>query len=79
MRHELVHGRYEVTSVRDFRMHPQGTVFEARLEANQERRAIARGSIALLERVVTTLEPGSFIFPRGWLEASQVNNPREEA
>jgi hypothetical protein len=63
-----VTGRYRVESVRDFRGHEQGTEFVARLEANQERRAVARGSIALLARVTPALEPGSFTFPEGWLD-----------
>lgn len=67
---ELVSGRYEVLDKRDFRGHPQGLQFVARLEANQERRAIARGSIKLLARVTPALEPGTYTYPDGW--------PREE-
>ena len=68
----LVYGRYEVVDKRDYRGHPQGTVFDARLESNAERRAIARGSITLLARVVPALEPGSYIFPEGWLAPSHI-------
>lgn len=59
-------GLYRVVDKRDFRAHKQGTEFPARLEPNQERRAIARGSI---ERIGTvTLRPENFTFPSGWLE-----------
>ena len=62
-----VAGLYKVIAKRDFRGHTQGTEFVARLEANQERRALARGAITLLARVTPALEPGSFSFPPGWL------------
>jgi hypothetical protein len=74
-----VYGRYEVVDTRAFRSHEQGTIFEARLEANAERRAVARGSIQLLERVFPALAPGSFTFPQGWLDAAQSSQPRKEA
>ena len=64
----LVSGRYKVIDKRDFRGHPQGTEFVARLEANQERRALARGAITLLARVTPALEPGTYTFPDGWLK-----------
>ena len=63
-----VAGRYKVVDKRDFRGHPQGTEFVARLEANQERRALARGAITLLARVTPALEPGTYTFPDGWLK-----------
>lgn len=64
---KLVTGLYEVVDKRDFRGHPQGTQFVARLDAMQERRAVARGAITLLARVTPALEPGTFTFPEGWL------------
>lgn len=65
---QMVYGRYEVLDKRDFRGHPQGTQFVARLEANQERRAIARGAIQLLARVTPALEPGTYGFSTSWLK-----------
>ena len=64
---KYVSGLYQVVSPRDFRGHSQGTEFVARLEQAHEARAVARGSIQLLARVVPALEPGSFTFPDGWL------------
>ncbi len=68
---KLVTGQYEVTDKRDFRGHPQGTQFVARLDANQERRALARGAITLLARVTPALEPGTYAFPEGWLKEDE--------
>ena len=70
---KYVSGRYRVVSARDFRGHPQGKEFVARLEAKHEARAIARGSIQLLARVTPALEPGSFTFPDGWLSQSDMS------
>lgn len=64
----LVTGLYKVIDKRDFRGHPQGTEFVARLDANQERRALGRGAITLLARVTPALEPGTYTFPDGWLK-----------
>lgn len=66
-------GLYRVIGKRDYRGHPQGTEFPARLDPRAARRAITRGSIAYLGP--TTLEPQGFTFPQGWLRDHQ----REEA
>ena len=68
---KLVTGKYEVTGIRDFRGHPQGMQFVARLDAGQEQRAIARGAIQLLARVTPALEPGTYRFPDGWLKEDE--------
>lgn len=63
---EPTHGLYEVTGSREYRGHPHGTQFEAALDRNAERRAIARRDIRLIDRVAPTLLPGSWTFPDGW-------------
>lgn len=68
-------GLYRVVDKRDYRAHPQGTEFVARLEPNAERRAVARGSIQLLARVTPALEPGSYTFPEGWLAQPHTSTP----
>jgi hypothetical protein len=62
----VTHGRYEVCGGFDFRGHPTGTVFEARLDPNQERRGIERGAIRLLERLVPTIDSANLTLPAGW-------------
>jgi hypothetical protein len=62
----IVHGLYLVSGNRDYRGNRPGEQFVARLDANAERRAIDRGDIVLLERVVPALQPGSFRLPKGW-------------
>lgn len=62
----MTHGRYEVLGGFDFRGHPQGAVFTARLDPNQERRAIERGAIRLLERLVPTITSDNLTLPAGW-------------
>jgi hypothetical protein len=59
-------GRYEVTGRRAFKGFEPGSVFDADLDVNMERRAVARGSIRLLERLVADLPPGSYRLPAGW-------------
>jgi hypothetical protein len=60
-------GKYEVTGPRIYRGHHPGEIFEARIGPNAEARAIARGSITLLERVPNDLRPNSYQLPAGWL------------
>jgi hypothetical protein len=60
-------GKYEVTGTRIYRGHPPGSIFEARIPPGPETRAIARGSITLLERVPDDLRPDSYQLPAGWL------------
>lgn len=60
------YGLYEVTGRRPYRGHKPGTRFEARLEPMAEKRAVRRGDITLLERVVPTLAPGSTRLPDDW-------------
>ena len=59
-------GRYQVVGRRAYRGHLPGTEFEAVLDPNAEGRAIARGSIRLLERLVADLPPVSYRLPTGW-------------
>lgn len=60
-------GRYQVTGAREYRGHPTGVVFDARLDRATEIRAVGRGNIVLLERVDPRVPAGSFTFPDGWL------------
>lgn len=68
--------RYLVTGRRQYRWHKPGTVFEATLDPDAERRAIERGSIRILEVVTPKLENGSYTLPdaptRDALSASRV-------
>jgi hypothetical protein len=68
-------GLYQVVGLRDFRGHPQGTEFAARLNPLQEQRAVMRGSIVRVGSV--TLKPETYTFPEGWLSPSQL--PSTEA
>lgn len=58
-------GIYKVVGRRRYRTHEPGTVFEARLYPDQERRAIQRGDIILLERITPTL-PEGYRLPQDW-------------
>ena len=60
-------GDYEVVGSREYRGHPPGEVFEARLDRNAVARAIARGDIRVLRIVVPEVQPGSWVLPDGWL------------
>ena len=57
---------YKVTGVFTYNDHAPGEVFEALLDPGAEERAIARGTITLLERSTPALRPGSYRLPRGW-------------
>lgn len=59
-------GRYRVVGTRAYREHEPGEEFEAVLDPNAETRAINRGSIKLLERLIADLPPGKFRLPTGW-------------
>lgn len=58
--------RYRVVGKHAYREHPPGETFEAELDPAAEKRALARGDIALLERRRTSLRPGSFRLPANW-------------
>ena len=62
----MKHGRYLVTGHREYRGHPPGSVFEARLDPQAEARAITRGAIRLIERVEPSLDGLTFRLPQDW-------------
>ncbi len=49
-----------------YREHKPGETFEAELAADVEERALRRGTIVLVERRRTSLQPGSWRLPHGW-------------
>ena len=59
-------GEYEVVGRREYRGHPPGEVFEARIQPGPESRAIARGDIRKLRDVEPSIQPGSYSLER-WL------------
>lgn len=71
-------GIFLVVGPRSYRGHPPGTTFHARLDRGAERRAVARGHIRLLERVVPSLQPGTYRFPPGWIPADQPHDEGSE-
>ena len=60
-------GEYEVTGRREYRGHPPGEIFEARIPRAAESRAVARGDIRLLRVVEPQIQSGSYRLPDGWL------------
>jgi hypothetical protein len=64
---------YKVVGARRYRSHRPGDLFEALLDPRAEARAIGRGDIAVIDRTVPALQPGSYTFPPGWTQ------PRQEA
>jgi hypothetical protein len=60
-------GEYEVVGRREYRGHPPGEIFEARLERAAEARAVARGDIRLLRVVVPTIQSDNLELSDGWL------------
>lgn len=64
---------YEVLRANGYRGHRRGASFTARLPRPAEQRAIDRGDIRLLTRNTPSLQPGSYLLPRGW------SNQKEEA
>lgn len=61
--------RYLVTGRRKYRWHDPGSVFEAALEVDAERRAIERGAIRVLGVVVPDVQDGSYMIPSNWPES----------
>jgi hypothetical protein len=61
------HGLYRVVGKRAYRGHEPGTEFWAVLDVNAERRALDRGDVVLLDRLIPRVEQGSFVFPDDWL------------
>lgn len=59
---------YEVTRHDGYRGHGRGTRFEAILDPNAERRALARGDIRVVARITPSVQPGSFELPAGWVQ-----------
>jgi len=71
------HGLYRVTGKRSYRGHEPGEEFWALLDRNAETRALARGDIVLLDRLIPRVEPDSFVFPDDWLsDAKRVRSSR---
>lgn len=60
-------GLYLVTGNRAYRGHEPGVTFTANLDRLAAQRAIDRGDIALITRIVPEIQKGSFRFPEGWL------------
>jgi hypothetical protein len=67
-------GLYRVVGKRAYRGHAPGVEFWARLDVNAERRALDRGDIVLLERLIPRVEPDSFVFPDDWLRDDAHSN-----
>lgn len=65
---------YRVIGLTRYRDHRPGSTFEAELDPSAEQRAIARGSIALVDRATTAIQPGSYTLPTGW----QSTNPHQK-
>ena len=63
----MMMGEFEVVERAEYRGHPQGEIFEARLNRAAVSRAIARGNIRMLRVVVPVIQPGSWQLPDGWL------------
>jgi len=61
-------GVYRVTGRLEYRGHKPGEEFIATLAPTVERRAVDRGAIVLLERIVPALKEGSYRLPEGWLD-----------
>ena len=66
----MIGGVYKVVSSRRYRGHQPGDLFEARLDPRAEARAIGRGDIVLIERIIPALQPGSYRFPKQKEEVS---------
>lgn len=57
---------YAVTGRNAYREHIPGAAFECELDPAAEQRALERGDIEILERSLTTIQPGSYTLPIGW-------------
>jgi len=66
-----VGAEYEVLRHDGYRGHRRGTRFEAILDPNAERRALARGDIRVVARRTPAVQPGSFTLPDGWLPSHE--------
>ena len=73
-----MHKKYLVTGTRQYRWHEPGTVFEANLDPDAERRAIERGSIRILEVVKPSLRRGSYRLPNDQ-PSRAVEEPKRDA
>ena len=62
------YGVYKVTGKREYMGVEPGEEFEAQLDPGPESRAVARGDIVLLRRVIPSIEAGLAVFPQGWLD-----------
>lgn len=63
---------YEVLRGDGYRGHPAGTRFEAILDPNAERRALARGDLRVVARRTPSVQPGSYTLPNGWTQMQEV-------
>jgi hypothetical protein len=68
------YGLYEVTEGHTYRGRQAGEQFEARMDRAAEPRAVMRGVIRLIDAVEPTLQPGSYVFPDGWLPSPHTDN-----
>ena len=59
------HGLFQVVGRRQYRGHPTGTRFEARLDAAMQR-ALDRGDLRLIEEVEPSLKEGTYTLPDDW-------------
>ena len=64
------HGRYRVTGSRAYRGHHPGSEFDAQIAPTVEARAVKRGDIILLERVIPTIVAENLALPQGWPDLS---------
>ncbi len=74
----MTHKRYRVIGKRQYRWHSPGTVFEAKLDPDAERRAIERGNIEVLGVIQPGLQNGSYVLPEDWPQAA-VDDPIRDA
>ena len=73
----MTHKRYLVTGKRQYRWHAPGTVFEAKLDPDAERRAVERGSIRVLEEI--DIRAGDYRLPEDWPTAANARQPETPA
>lgn len=62
---------YRVTGTRPFRGHTHGDTFEARLDHAAERRAVARGDIEVVNRIIPSIRSADLVLPSGWQNQEQ--------
>lgn len=73
------YGVYLVTGKRQYRGHDPGTRFEAAIDAAVEARAITRGDIQLLERVIPSIDGRDLAFGSDWPPGREVPQATNEA